>query len=35
MIYEFNQKGRYYTLSKKEVLTLNNLDDFDEKSISY
>jgi len=34
VIYEFNQKGRFYTLSKKEVLTLNNLDDFDEKSIS-
>jgi len=34
-IYEFNQKGRFYTLSRKEVLTLNNLDDFDEKNISY
>jgi len=34
VIYEFNQKGRFYTLSKIEVLTLNNLDDFDEKSIS-
>jgi Family of unknown function (DUF5906) len=33
-IYEYNQKGRFYTLSKKEVLTLNNLDDFDENSIS-
>jgi hypothetical protein len=33
-IYEFNQKGRFYALSKKEILTLNNIDDFDEKKIS-
>jgi Family of unknown function (DUF5906) len=35
VIYEFNQKGRFYTLGQKEVLKLNNLDDFDEKNISY
>jgi hypothetical protein len=29
-IYEFMQKGRYYTLEKNEVLKLNNLDDIDE-----
>ena len=34
VIYEYNQKGRFYTLSKKEILTLNNIDDFDEKKIS-
>jgi len=34
VIYEYNQKGRFYTLSKKEVLDLNNLDDFDETNIS-
>jgi hypothetical protein len=34
VIYEYNQKGRFYSLTKKEVLTLNNLDDFDESRIT-
>lgn len=34
MIYEYNNKGRYYTLTQKEVFTLNNLDETDENSIS-
>lgn len=34
MVYEYNQKGRFYKVILKEVLRLNNIDDFDEKSIS-
>ncbi|WP_346237355.1 primase-helicase family protein [Niabella insulamsoli] len=33
-IYEFTQKGRFFTIEKKEVLKLNNLDDFDDSTIS-
>jgi hypothetical protein len=33
-IYEYNYKGRYYTLSQKEVLNLHFFDDFDDRSIS-
>ena len=33
-ISEYSQKGRFYKLSEKEVLKLNNLDDFDDKSIT-
>jgi hypothetical protein len=33
-IYEFNQKGRFYQLTKKEVLNLNFFDEFDEKIIN-
>ena len=33
-IYEYTQKGRFYKLSEKEVLKLNNFDDFDDKSIT-
>jgi hypothetical protein len=33
-IYEYTQKGRFYKLSEKEVLKLNNIDDFDDKSIT-
>lgn len=33
-IYEYNQKGRFYQLSKHDVLKLNFLDDFDEKDIN-
>lgn len=32
-IFECNQKGRFYRLSQKEVLKLNNPDDFDDKHI--
>jgi hypothetical protein len=28
-IIEFNTKGRFYTITQKEVYKLNNLDDFD------
>jgi hypothetical protein len=34
-IYEYTQKGRFYKLSEKEILKFNNLDDFDDKSITY
>ncbi len=34
-IHENTQKGRFYKLSEKEVMMLNNLDDFDEKVTSY
>ena len=33
-IYEYTQKGRFYRLSEKTVLKLNNLDDFDDKLIT-
>ena len=33
-IYEYNQKGRFYLLTKKEILTHNNIDDFDDSDIS-
>lgn len=33
-LYSNMRKGRYYNLSKCEILNLNNLDDFDDKSIS-
>jgi hypothetical protein len=33
-IYDFNQKGRFYQLTKKEVLNLNFFDEFDEKIIN-
>lgn len=33
-IYESNQKGRFYNIPKNEILKQNNLDDFDENSIS-
>lgn len=31
-IYEFMQKGRFYTIEKNAVLKLNNLDDFDDSN---
>jgi hypothetical protein len=34
-IHESTQKGRFYKLSEKEVLRLNNLDDFDDNTINY
>lgn len=33
-IYEFMQKGRFYSIKKTEILKLNNLDDFDDKDTS-
>ncbi|MFT4156185.1 helix-turn-helix domain-containing protein [Parafilimonas sp.] len=33
-IYEFMQKGRFYSLQKSEVLKLNNIDDFDDNNTS-
>ncbi len=33
-IYEYNYKGRYYKLSKNEILNLYYSDDFDDKSVS-
>jgi hypothetical protein len=33
-ISEYTQKGRYYTIKKKEVLKHNNIDDFDDNSIT-
>ena len=33
-IYEFTIKGRFYTLSKEKVYSLNNLDDFDAVNIN-
>lgn len=33
-IYEFQQKGRFYSLQKNEVLKLNNIDDFDDNNTS-
>jgi len=33
-ISEYTQKGRFYKLSEKEIIKLNNLDDFDDKLIS-
>ncbi|MEJ7738026.1 MAG: hypothetical protein WKF97_11415 [Chitinophagaceae bacterium] len=30
---EYTQKGRFYKLSEKEIIKLNNLDDFDDKLI--
>ncbi|HMR85226.1 MAG TPA: hypothetical protein PKE30_18910 [Niabella sp.] len=33
-IYEFQQKGRFYSLQKSEVLKLNNIDDFDDNNTS-
>ena len=33
--YEFTQKGRFYRLMKREILNLNNLDDFDDKNITF
>ena len=33
-IYEYTQKGRFYKLSEKEILKLNNLDDFDAENIN-
>ncbi|MDQ2719708.1 MAG: DUF5906 domain-containing protein [Bacteroidota bacterium] len=35
MIYEYNQKGRFYTIKKNEVLKLNYIDDFDENLINH
>lgn len=35
MIYEYNQKGRFYTIKKNEVLKLNYIDDFDENLIKH
>lgn len=32
-ISEYTQKGRFYKLSEKEIIKLNNLDDFDDKFI--
>ncbi len=32
-ISEYTQKGRFYKLSEKEIIKLNNLDDFDDKLI--
>jgi hypothetical protein len=34
-IYESQQKGRFYTMTKKRVLDLNNFDELDENSITY
>lgn len=34
-IHESTQKGRYYKLSAKEVLNLNNIDDFDDNGITH
>lgn len=33
-IYEYTQKGRFYTLSKKKVLTLNYFDESDDNNIN-
>ena len=33
-IYEFNIKGRFYTVTQKMVLRFNNLDDFDAENIN-
>jgi Family of unknown function (DUF5906) len=33
VVYEFNQKGRFYTLGQQEILKLNNLDDPDDKHL--
>jgi hypothetical protein len=33
-VYEFNSKGRFYTVTKKLVLSLNNLDEFDAEAIN-
>jgi len=33
-IYEYNYKGRYYKISKNEVLNLYYSDDFDDKSMN-
>ncbi len=33
-IYEYNYKGRYYKLSKNEILNLYYSDDYDDKSVS-
>ncbi len=33
-IYEYNAKGRYYSLKQEEIYKLNNLDDCDDKNIN-
>ena len=33
-IYEYNQKGRFYLVTKKEILIANNIDDFDDNDIN-
>jgi len=35
VVYEFNQKGRFYSLSHAEVLKLNSLDELDEKNTKH
>jgi hypothetical protein len=35
VVYEFNQKGRFYSLSYSEVLKLNSLDELDEKNTKH